>query len=95
MGSLALKALNRYADSLYVCIYIYICDKIHYSLEKPLVLGGNMPKEQSRGFASLAKKAKTLGRVEGVGFQGLGVSGCRGPKVFGCRGFNVCPYKYI
>ena len=75
-------------------MYIYICDKIHYSLEKPLVLGGNMPKYQSRaGFA--AKKAATLGRVEGVGFQGLLVSRCRGPKVFGCRGFNVCPYKYI
>ena len=31
---------------MYVYIYIYkkICDKIHYSLEKPLVLGGNMPK---------------------------------------------------
>ena len=74
-------------------MYIYICDKIHYSLEKPLVLGGNMPKYQSRaGFA--AKKAATLGRVEGVGFQGLGVSGFRGPGfrgvgVSGCRGLYL------
>ena len=93
MGSLALKALNRYADSLYVCIYIYV---IRYIIAwKSLWCWGATCPNSRAEQASPPKKAKTLGRVEGVGFQGLGVSGCRGPKVFGCRGFNVCPYKYI
>ena len=49
---------------VFMYVYIYICDKIHYSLEKPLVLGGNMPKQQSRaGFA--AKKSEDTGEGRG------------------------------